>query len=246
MGVGGVVMKMLEAERGDTAAVDTAPGQAVYRPWVLFAYDLYVLKLSCSLAWRCPARVLLAQYDRLVSGKHLDVGVGTGYFLDRCRFPVERPEVHLLDLNENSLRHAARRLARYQPTQHLGDVLAPIELTERFDSVGLNFLLHCLPGNLRVKGRALRELAKVVTDEGVLFGSTILGRGVAHNAMARKLMAVYNRRGIFGNEEDDEATLREALEAAFERVDVRVVGCVASFEARSPRARSAAEGREAG
>ena len=133
-----------------------------------------------------------------------------------------------------------------QPVQHLGDVLAPIELTERFDSVGLNFLLHCLPGNLRVKGRALRELAKVVTDEGVLFGSTILGRGVAHNAMARKLMAVYNRRGIFGNEEDDEATLREALEAAFERVDVRVVGCVASFEARSPRARSAAEGREAG
>ena len=78
-------MKMLDSE-----GLDTAPGQAVYRPWVLYAYDLYVLKLSCSLAWRCPASELLEQYNRLISGKHLDVGVGTGYFLDRCRFPVER------------------------------------------------------------------------------------------------------------------------------------------------------------
>lgn len=221
-------MKMLESE-----GLDTAPGQAVYRPWVLHAYDLYVLKVSCSLAWRCPASVLLEQYDRLVSGKHLDVGVGTGYFLDRCRFPVERPEVHLLDLNANSLRHAARRLARYRPTEHHRDVLGPIDLAERFDSVGLGFLLHCLPGTMQEKGRAVRSLSKHVTEEGVLFGSTILGRGVPQNAMARKLMRAYNERGIFGNETDDEAALRGVLGAAFERVDVRIVGCVALFEARA-------------
>lgn len=222
-------MKMLDSEE-----LDTAPGQAVYRPWVLYAYDLYVLKLSCSLAWRCPASELLEQYNRLIRGKHLDVGVGTGYFLDRCRFPVENPEVHLLDLNANSLRHAARRLARYRPTEHLGDVLEPIDSSESFDSVGLGFLLHCLPGTMQEKGRAMRGLSKLLTPDGVLFGSTILGRGVPHNAMARKLLRIYNERGIFGNSTDDEPALREALGAAFERVDVRIVGCVALFEARTP------------
>jgi hypothetical protein len=35
-------------------------------------------QLSNSLVWRCPARRILAQYDRHLTGSHLDVGPGTG------------------------------------------------------------------------------------------------------------------------------------------------------------------------
>lgn len=217
------------------ASLDTAAGQAVYSPWVLRLYDAYVLGLSCSLAWRCPSRVLLAQYDRLVGRRHLDVGVGSGYYLDRCRFPTARPEVTLLDLNPVSLDFAARRIARYSPRVIRHDVFDPVPLAERFDSVGISFLLHCLPGTMAEKGVTLARLAPALDDGGVLFGSTILGRNANHNAFGRVLLSAYNRRGIFSNLEDSADTLRAALEAAFVEVRTERVGTVALFEARRPR-----------
>lgn len=50
-------------------------------------------------------------------------------------------------------------------------------------------------------------------------------------------MRVHIDRGISGNEADDESALREAVEASFERVDVRIVGSVALFEVRGRIAR---------
>ncbi len=112
---------------------DTTAGQAMYSPWVLRIYDAYVLGLSCSLAWRCPSRRILAQYDRLVGRRHLDVGVGTGFYLDRCHFPTATPEITLLDLNPSSLAYATRRIARYAPRAVRRDAFEPLPLTECFD-----------------------------------------------------------------------------------------------------------------
>ena len=87
-------------------------GQAVYTPRTLRAYDTIVVKWSNRLVWRCPARRLLAHYDRHVSASHLDVGPGTGYYLERCRFPEEDAQITLLDPNSDVLRFAAHRLER--------------------------------------------------------------------------------------------------------------------------------------
>jgi SAM-dependent methyltransferase len=220
--------------------LDTAAGQAVYSPWVLRLYDAWVLGLSCTLAWRCPSARMLAQYDRLAGPRHLDVGVGSGFYLDRCRFPSPAPAITLLDLNPSSLAHAARRIARYSPRTVLHDVLAPLPLAERFDSVGASFLLHCLPGTMAEKAQAVARLAPAVAEGGVLFGSTILGREAGHNAFGRALLGAYNRRGIFSNLEDSEPGLRAALGASFAEVRTERVGTVALFEARRPRRASVA------
>ncbi len=214
--------------------LDTTAGQAVYTPLSLRLYDLVVVRLSCDHVWRCPARHLLAQYDRLVGRRHLDVGVGSGFYLDRCRFPA-RPELTLLDLNPVSLAHAARRVARYAPRTVQHDVFAPLPFAERFDSVALSFLLHCLPGAMADKAAAIAHLSRAVAPEGVLFGSTILGDGAAHNALGRRLMRVYNRKGFFGNARDDADGLAAALGASFAEVKLSQVGTVALFEARAPR-----------
>jgi len=218
-----------------TDAFDSRAGQAVYSRWTLQLYDLYVLGLSCRLAWRCPAGALLAHYDAHVSGGHLDVGVGSGFFLDRCRFPVARPEVVLLDLNEASLAFAARRIARLAPRTCRADVLQPLPLHERFDSIGLGFLLHCLPGDLPYKARALAHLAAVLSPTGVLFGSTILSAGVRHNRLGAALIDLYNRKGIFNNRSDSAAGLQAVLDASFAEVSLTVRGAVALFSARRPR-----------
>jgi SAM-dependent methyltransferase len=212
---------------------EVAAGQAIYTPKILSIYDLFVLGLSNRLIWRCPTPRQLGQYDRLVSGNHLDVGVGTGYFLDRCMFPSETPRVALMDLNQNSLDFAAQRLARYKPETYVRNVLAEIPFDgEKFDSVGVNYLLHCLPGDMTAKARCFDNLLPLMKPGAVLFGATLLQDGVERNAAARALMNFYNSKGVFSNKRDSLGALALELEKRFSDVSIEVVGCGALFSGR--------------
>ncbi len=207
------------------------PGAALYTRGMLSVYDLWVLKLSNRLAWRCPSRRLVEHYDEHVSSWHLDLGVGTGYFLDKCRFPSNSPTIALLDLNPNSLEAAARRIARYRPTLFLRDVLQPLDLGDnRFDSAGLNYLLHCLPGAMPSKAKAVfGNLRPFLNDGAVVFGATILAKGIPNNRLARTLLAAYNRQKTMPNADDDLAGLEAALNDRFHSYSTHVVGSVAFF-----------------
>ena len=101
-------------------------GQAVYNKHVLAIYDLLVLGFSCQFLWKCPADRMAKQYDKFVSNNHLDVGVGTGYFLDRCYFPSDYPRIALMDLNNNALMYTSERISRYRPEIYCRNVLEPI------------------------------------------------------------------------------------------------------------------------
>lgn len=212
-------------------------GQAVYTPALLRLYDLLVLGLSNRFIWKCPTPRLLAHYDAHVTGNHLDVGVGTGYFLDHCRFPTASPRIALMDLNENALRFAANRVARHAPRTYRRNVLAPIAFEAApFDSVGVNYLLHCLPGAIDEKAVLFDHLKPLMREGAVLFGSTLLQGGAPRSAAARRLMAFYNRKGVFSNDRDDLDGLRRALQSRFSDVSIEIVGCAALFSARSQRA----------
>jgi hypothetical protein len=87
-------------------------GQAVYTAGFLRIYDLLVLQFNGNVAWRCSPGRLVRMYNDNVSAKHLDIGVGTGYFLDKCRYPSPSPDITLMDLNPNSLEAAAKRISR--------------------------------------------------------------------------------------------------------------------------------------
>ena len=205
-------------------------GQAIYSTRMLAVYDFLVLGISSRFVWRCPASRVEEHYDRHITANHLDVGVGTGYFLDRCRFPSSTPRVALMDLNPNSLDFASRRIARYKPETYRRNVLEPISLdADRFDSVGINYLLHCIPGSMESKSIVLDHLKALMTPGGVLFGATLLHGGVPRNWLARRLMAVYNWKDIFSNQQDDLEGLTRALTARFREVSVGVVGCAALF-----------------
>jgi hypothetical protein len=208
-------------------------GAAIYNRWILSIYDVGVIQLSNRFAWRCPSPLMLDFYNQHISANHLDVGVGTGYFLDRCRFPSAAPRIALLDLNPNSLNVTAGRLRRYRPSTHVGNVLEPIQLdAPKFDSIGLNYVLHCLPGTMRSKGAAFGHLVTWLNPGGVLFGTTILGQGIHPNFLARRLMKVYNAKGIFSNHHDSLDDLESILAQTFRDYWTTVVGCVAFFRGR--------------
>jgi hypothetical protein len=119
---------------------------------------------------------------------------------------------------------------------HLANVLEPVELGEaKFGSIGVNYLLHCLPGNMTTKGAAFSNLTRWLRPDGVLFGATILGAGVYHGFLARRLTDVYNANGIFSNLSDSAEGLQAALDGHFENSSMRLVGSVALFWARGAR-----------
>ena len=208
-------------------------GQAVYTKRTLAVYDFVVLGVSNRFVWKCPTQRLEAHYDRHVTANHLDVGVGTGYFLDRCRFPSPTPRIALMDLNQDALEFASRRIARYEPKTYRRNVLEPISTDgERFDSIGINYLLHCIPGSIESKAVALDHLRALMEPNAVLFGATLLQGGVSRGWFAKRLMALYNKKGIFTNERDDLDGLTRALRQRLRDVSVEVVGCAALFAGR--------------
>jgi 2-polyprenyl-3-methyl-5-hydroxy-6-metoxy-1,4-benzoquinol methylase len=214
-------------------AEQVTAGQAVYTESTLRAYDFVVLVVSNQFIWQCPSQRIEEHYNRHVTANHLDVGVGTGYFLDRCQFPSRAPRVALMDLNQNVLKHASRRIARYKPETYRRNVLEPISVDAmKFDSVGVNYLLHCIPGSIESKAVALDHLKALMNADAVLFGSTLLHGGVPRNWLARRLMSAYNKKGVFSNQHDDLDGLRRALSRRFRDVSVEVVGCAAIFSGR--------------
>lgn len=214
-------------------SAESAAGANVYSKPVLALYDVTVLGFSNTFIWKCPTQLIVEHYNKYVSNHHLDVGVGTGYFLDRCAFPTSNPSLTLMDLNPNSLTAAARRVRRYHPATLLADVTMPICASMApFDSIGIGYLLHCLPGPMRHKAATIGHLASLLNPGGVLFGTTILGQGVRHSPLARIALRHYNKDGVFSNMDDSTQGLHEALARHFGTVSVQVVGCVAFFSAR--------------
>ena len=208
-------------------------GQAVYSKLLLSIYDLCVLGFSNRFIWRCPTPQLLAHYDAHASSNHLDVGVGTGYLLDHCQFPSPTPRVALMDLNANTLQYTAKRIGRYEPETYTRKILEPIvNQPASFDSVGVNYLLHCLPGTMREKSIAFDHLRPLMNPRAVIFGSTLLQGGVERSIPAKRLMALYNDKGVSSNSQDDLDTLTQEPGARFDAVGRRTVGCCALFAGR--------------
>ena len=211
--------------------VAIAKAQAIYTPCMLSIYDVLVHGFSNRVAWRCPTRRLLDLYRSHLSADHLEAGVGTGFFLDRAA-PVRFDRLALLDINRHCLERAGRRLARFNPALYQVNLLAPITLdVAHFASVGLTYVLHCLPGRMSEKLAAIDHLRPLMANGAVLFGATILGRGIAPNRAARALLDLYNAKGVFNNREDDLASLSDGLRQRFETVEIEQKGCVALFRA---------------
>ena len=207
-------------------------GHAVYTKAFLRIYDPLVLGFFGRFVWRCPTSVLVDRYDALTGDPHLDVGPGTGYFLQEIAPPGS---VTLLDPNPNVLAHCRARLANLQPTAIQADILESPPDIGRFGSVGMNYVLHCLPSRDNRKAMAVANAATLLRDSGVLFGATVLGSPDVHTLISRRALAANNRRGIFDNRDDSVETLAEALDQSFHETSIDVIGSVAVFSARTPR-----------
>jgi len=208
-------------------------GISIYSKSFLSVYDWVALGFNLRFLWKCPSGNMLNLYNKYVSGNHLDIGVGTGYFMERCKFPSLNPRIALLDLNENALEVSRKRLAKYDPQVYIGSALEKFNMNDQmYDSIGMMNLLHCLPGDMSTKGTIFNNADEVLNPGGIIFGSTILSKGVKHNLLATINLKVCNRKGIMTNLEDDVEVLRDNLKEKFSDSSVEIIGSIALFWAK--------------
>jgi len=229
---------MTTSARRSEAGVDRSDpayrGQADYSPLLLRLYDPIVIGIVSPLVWRFRGEPLMELYRTRIREHHLDIGPGTAYCIDHAGLPDDS-RVTIVDPNPNVLRHASKRLRRLDVTAVEADVLKPLPVEGPFGTAALTLVLHCLPGPMTRKGRAIENVAAVLAPDGVLFGATVLGRSAPHTWLGRRVLAAFNRRGAFDNLEDAEDGLREILAASFEHVQVETHRSIAVFSATSPR-----------
>jgi SAM-dependent methyltransferase len=229
------IQPSLAARGGPRPGDASYAGQKQYTPAFLdHLYDRVVVGFSNTCVWRCRSKHIVGLYDEHVADSHLDVGPGTGYFLDRCSFPAAVPEITLLDLNPHVLDTASRRIARYAPRTYQADLLEPLDLEPgSFGSIALTHVLHCVPGSIAEKVAIVERLAVLLRPGGVLFGTTVLAGGVPQTLLSRAHIAGLNGKGIFSNRGDDLDGLRRELATRFPDHELTTSGSIAQFVVRA-------------
>lgn len=213
---------------------DIKKGLAAYTPILLKIYNLLVLNISNTWIWRCHKRIQLQQFNRYITENHLDIGVGTGYYLKHCQWPSSA-KLSLMDLNPHCLNVAKKLLQDRAPEVYLHDVFqSNANLLGRFNSISMNYLLHCLPGNMDTKSAAIASATSMLQPNGVLFGATILADANLHTKTSQGLCAFYNKKGIFSNREDTLDALKHMIAQHLTDIEISVIGCVALFKGRCP------------
>ncbi|PRC94068.1 class I SAM-dependent methyltransferase [Solimicrobium silvestre] len=196
----------------------------------LSIYDFILYGFISKYAWGSSIQRLDAHYKKYVSLSHLEVGVGTGYLLNRIKFATPSPRLALMDLSQACLEKTKIKVSRYAPEIYVQNLLEPMQRSiPQFDSVSINYVLHCIPGSISQKCQALLHLKPLLKQDGILFGTTVLSTGVPKNLLARPAMSFLNLLGVFNNSEDSAIDLEKFLKAHFKITHFEVIGVTAFF-----------------
>ncbi|MBI3897614.1 MAG: class I SAM-dependent methyltransferase [Gammaproteobacteria bacterium] len=210
-------------------------GIRIYSTLLLASYDFLIMQILSPYVWRCHPRHYQDLYRAYMSRNHADVGVGTGYILNRCQYQPGEVRIGLFDLQQNCLNYTAKRLARFRPETYLCNALEPIRhATDRFDSVALGGILHCIPGDMATKSAVFDVLRPLMNPRAQVFGYTILNKDVTKTLLSRFVYFVLQKLKVINGTEDSASQLARELRKRFQTSEVSIVGCIAIFVAQSP------------
>ena len=204
--------------------------QRYFNKLTLAIYDLILYGFISKYAWGASLQKLDTHYLQNARSNHLEVGVGTGYLLNRIHFSNPQPRLALMDMRVACLEKTKKKVARFSPEIYIQNLLEPLtQPISPFDSISINYVLHCIPGDINQKCQALLTLKPLLHSGGVLFGTTVLSKGVTKNKLATSFMWLLNAIGVFNNRHDNAAQLETFLRTHFDVLKFEVVGVTAFF-----------------
>ncbi len=210
-------------------------GIRIYPKLLLPAYDQVALKWFGKFIWRCEAGHYVELYNNNVTCNHAEIGVGTGYCLDKSQLDPSQSRIALIDLQENCLHYASSRLARFKPETYKRNAYFPIDIgTQHFDSIAICGLLHCLPGEMQDKATVFDAIQSLVKPNTKVYGYTLVNKGVRNTWRSFMMFKLLRWLKILNNENDSPSSLLQELKKRFHHCEVKVIGCLAFFIAEKP------------
>ena len=158
-------------------------------------YDYFVNNINCKYVWKCDQRYIKKLYANNITNKHLEIGPGTGYFIKKYQFN----NLHLVDINQDILNNSKKNLTNncQNIKIHNQNIFENNnKINEDITSIGMSYVLHCVPNNL---DRSIDKLVEnVQTDNQItIFGSTVIPN--KKDLMAMTEIYTLNTLGIFNN-----------------------------------------------
>ena len=193
-------------------------------------YDRLVNEINCEKVWKCSKKHIINNYNKNINCNHLEIGPGTGYFLKKKNLNVNLNKLTLVDVNSKILNYSKNNLkSEYSDINILSHNLFSYEIPSKvkFNSVGINYVLHCIPGNLQTK------LDKLIFNLGNnkynLFGASVICDPLHMNPIAEYELIFLNALGIFNNNNDTYEELNEYLNNRNLNFSLKKQGYVAIF-----------------
>lgn len=163
-------------------------------------YDALVNKINCHYVWKCNEKHIFEHYLKNIGRNHLEIGPGTGYFLQR-RYPISH--LTLMDINQDTLDYTRDNLKGNYP--HISvmehDIFKKPKRLDRVQSVGINYVLHCVPGRLDTKLESLVKNIHVDRDT-TFFGATVIQDDTNQTFLSKTELYLLNKYKIFHNQND--------------------------------------------
>jgi SAM-dependent methyltransferase len=203
--------------------------KTIYSKLIFSIYDKILLNIVMPLIWHCNKNEIIEFYSKHLSHNHLDIGAGTGYFIKHTNKLNSNSNLTIMDINPVCLSLCEQHLVKYTPNIIRHNILDPIKITKLFDSIGLNLLLHCLPGDLLSKGLVFQNIKNVLKQNGIVFGSTFIVKDRQVNIITKLWFILFNRIKLLSNEFDNINDLSYILKNNFKKYDIKVIGHCAFF-----------------
>lgn len=212
----------------------TVKSQRYFNRVALYIYDAVVYGFVSRFLWGNSLSQLRLHYRENAGKRHLEVGVGTGVLVNNSS--IDFDQLTLMDLSAACLHKSSERLSRYKPLSIQHNVLYPcdsLRAGKPYDSIAINYVMHCVPGDFTQKGVAFSHLSALLKEGGVLFGSTVLMHSDA-SVFAKWCNRALNALGIFNNHADTVLALKQSLDAHFDQVSIQIRGASVLFVAKHP------------
>lgn len=161
-------------------------------------YDSIVNNINCTYSWRCPPHHVKQFYRNNLSKNHLEIGPGTSYFIKNTQFDT----LHLMDVNHDVLHFSATKMKNnskyiYKIDHNIFVPDSPPIFLKDIHSIGVNYVLHCVPHKLSDSIYFLTKNIRTNTTY-TLFGTTVVPQST-QNILAYSQIRLLNRYGIFHN-----------------------------------------------
>jgi 2-polyprenyl-3-methyl-5-hydroxy-6-metoxy-1,4-benzoquinol methylase len=140
-----------------------------------------------------------------------------------------------MDLNDNCLSKVSNMFKDKEVETIKFDILKtlPESYYKKFNSISFNYLIHCIPNTKNNKSEAFKSIAKMLSNDGIAFGSTVIND--YKNNLAIKTAKKFNEKKIFDNTNDSYKSIEKCLTDNFHKYSLEQIGSVCKFSMSKPK-----------